>query len=132
MSMTPFDNDDDDGLHGERERLEGELSDLRTRWESNDMDTKLRKLGVYVDQVIPVPAPNPQGQPQMLLAVVAKVNRVAFADRVLDPEAEAMNKQFETLAINAKDDEFLDQRAQILRNIAEGRDPLDNGDDDDE
>lgn len=128
MSMTPFDDDNDDELRREHERLDGDLADLRARWESSDMDTKLRKLGVYVDQTVPMPVPDQYGRPQMIIAVTAKVNRVAFTDRVIDPEAEAMNQRFETLAINAKDDEFLDLRAQIFKNIAEGRDPLDNGD----
>lgn len=132
MSMSPYDGEDDDNEQDEiNERLRADADTLTARWESSDMETKLRKLGCYTEQTTPVPVPHPSG-PVMSLGVVLKVNRAAWTQRVLDPEADAMNRQFETMAVHAQDDEFLDQRAQILKNIAEGRDPMDNGDDDED
>ena len=125
--MIPF---DDEGFDEEENaRLEAERDALIARWDESGLEDKLRKIGVYVERGVHVPVPSPIGT-QITYAVQARVNRSAWTERVLDPEGNAVDKQFKAIAVHAKDDEFLDERERILRNIKEGRDPLDDGDGD--
>lgn len=131
----PFMDDDDDNQDpdeaAQRQQMDADRDALLARWEEADIEGKLRKLGVYVEgHPVQMPVPT-MGGVKIVQALQAKTNRSAWTKRVLDPDADAMNKQFEVMATHATDDKFLDEREQILKNIAEGRDPLDNGDDSD-
>lgn len=111
-------------------KLNSAIEAVRLRFETGELEEKLRKIGVYVEDHMVMPIPDPRKGVSVTLALRAKVNRVAFTDRVLDPDKHAVDRQFDTMAISIEEDAFLDTRQQIMKNIAEGRDPLDDGDED--
>ncbi len=124
-------DDDENEMDEQMQAMEADLDALRTQYEQSNLEDVLRKIGVYVKDVAIMPLPLPTGVKPML-ALRTTVNRAAFTDRVIDPEKDAMNRQFEAMTSNAEDDMFIDRREQIRRNIAEGRDPFDDGDDTDD
>lgn len=125
--IDPDDMPDDFDDHA---RAFGEAAlELNARWEASGMDDKLRRLGVYVDQVQIVPGPT--GQP--VIALLAQLGAVAFTDRVLDPEKDKIEDQFRAMKVTATQDEFLDTQSEIKRRLAAGESIADiMSDDDDE
>lgn len=88
----------------------------------DDIEEALRPLGMYLEGL------------QLILSnsgpvVVAQVmlGDVAFSDRVQNPAAYSVDSEFREMMAAQGADSFLDVRNQIQRNIAEGRNPLDNG-----
>lgn len=90
-------------------------------------DDDLRRLGLYVEHTDRTVVDGPMGPVQVML-VEATIGDVAFTDRVIEPERDATDIAFRELEAAMLTDTFLDEREQIKRNIAAGRDPLDNGD----
>lgn len=96
---------------------------------SVDLDDDLRRLGLYMEAGQIVGVDTPLG-PRPALAVVAVIGDVAFTGRVQDPEGAAFDQQFRVIEAEEGTNAFLDERERIKRNIAAGRDPLDDGDGD--
>lgn len=90
-------------------------------------DDDFRRLGLYVERADEAATEGPLG-PVSVLLVETTIGDVAFTDRVIDPDKASIDDTFRELEASMLDNEFLDQREQIKRNIAAGRDPLDNGD----
>lgn len=91
-------------------------------------DDDFRRLGLYVDRTDETVTEGPLG-PVPVLVVEATIGAVAFTDRVVDPEKDAIDSQFREMEASMLTDEFLDAHERMRRNIAAGRDPLDDGDD---
>lgn len=130
MSMTdpdePHEHDPDHEMMQARWKVDADKLLERAA----DIDDTFRKIGLYIEGQDVTTVQTPFGpKPALLLAV--QLGDVAFARRVQDPEAEAMERQFKEMAAGMVGDDFLDARARMARNIAAGRDPLDDGDDDD-
>jgi hypothetical protein len=85
-----------------------------------------RKIGLYVDASQVTVLPTPFGA-QAALVVDFLVGDIAFSKRVQDPDTDSFDRQFKELEVSMQDDEFLEARAQIQRNVAAGRHPLDDG-----
>lgn len=94
-------------------------------------EDQLRRLGLYVERTDRTVVDGPMGPVQVML-VEATIGDVAFTDRVIDPAKNDTDTAFREMEAAMLSDEFLDQREQIKRNIAAGRDPLDNGDETDD
>lgn len=87
-----------------------------------------RKIGLYVDSSTITMVPGQYGNPEPALVVDFLVGDIAFSKRVQDPDTDSFDRSFKELEVSMLDDEFLETRAQIQRNVAAGRDPLDDGD----
>jgi hypothetical protein len=96
-----------------------------------DLDDDLRRLGLYMEAGQMIGVDTPMG-PRPALALMTVIGDVAFTGRVQDPEAAAFDNQFRVIEAEEGTNAFLDERERIKRNIAAGRDPLDDGDGDDE
>lgn len=83
-----------------------------------------RKVGLYLEQagVVEV-APGDR-------RVMARftIGAVAWSPRVQDPENDDVERRFGEVAAQLTNDEFLDVRLRMERNLAAGRDALDDGD----
>lgn len=110
--MTAFEPDptpDDEGL-----------ADLLIRRES--IDDALRKLGLYVEDLMPYPGDDTR--PPMLI-VSATVGQVAFQARVQEDDATlALRREFDEIVGTGTANEFLDLRAELAQRLADGEDPL--------
>lgn len=95
------------------------------------LDDTLRQLGLYVDHSQLVQIDTPMG-PRPALAVQCTVGKVAYSDRVQHPENYGVDQQFRVMEreITANDHEEI--VAKMRRNLAAGRDPMDDGDDDEQ
>lgn len=111
------------------EELRGLIDVLNTRAEG--LDDLLRKLGLYVEGGQVIGADTPLGV-RPVLVLHCQIGDVAFTERVQDPETAAFNDQFRVMEAEQGTSDFLDAHQQMQRNIAAGRDPLDDGDGDDE
>ncbi len=133
MSDT-FDPDDmpDEPEHHIPQHVKDQADVLLERWETFADDC--RQLGLYIEgepQIMMLP--HPSGLERAGLAVQFNIGKVAFSDRVLNPEDARFDKDFRTMEVSAKDDQFLDERARIQKALAEGKsmDEILLGDDDD-
>lgn len=126
MSMT------DPGDEPDREAMEAQwkLDADKLLERAADIDDDFRKLGLYIEAQDVTTIVTPNG-PRPALVVVVQLGDVAFAQRVQDPAGDQMERQFREFEAGMRGDEFLDARAQMEANIAAGRDPLDDGEDDD-
>lgn len=95
---------------------------------ANGLDDDLRRLGLYLEGGQIISVDTPMG-PKPALALGMVIGDVAYTGRVQDPEAAAFDDQFRTIEAEEATNTFLDERERIKRNIAAGRDPLDDGDD---
>lgn len=91
---------------------------------ANEVTDRLRKMGLYVDEVAMGEAQE-FGSP--FLIAVATVGDLAFSDRVLNPEQERFNDEFRNIQVEENSASFDAMRERMKRNIEEGRDPLDDG-----
>lgn len=94
-----------------------------------ELEDIARKLGLYLDQAAIVVADGPQGPMPVLMANMA-VNKVAFSERIQKPVEDEFATKLKEIEIGMADEEAIRIREQMTRNIAAGRDPLDDGDDD--
>lgn len=137
MIFGPPGDDDDDGPDGEQlEAFQNEALAAKARWDDSGLEDRLRRLGVYVDQVQIIPMPGPMGV-QPGLAVLAQLGAVAFTDRVMDPEKDSIEDQFRVMAMEEQANTFLDTQSEIKRRLAAGESiadimsDIDEDDDDD-
>lgn len=93
------------------------------------LDDAMRQIGLYVDHTHLVTIDTPSG-PQPALAVNLTIGDVAYSDRVQHPENYSMDQQFRVMEREMTGNDFEDIQAKMRRNVAAGRDPLDDGDDD--
>lgn len=121
MSMTdgPDDHDHDESLPDE---LRAQFDTLLERFEGFSDD--LRKMGLYVEGPGPQMAqiPTPFGMAPAMV-VQCQIGRVAFSDRVQNPEADQFERSFAVMEVNAEDDAFLDERERIRKALEAGEDP---------
>lgn len=120
MSMT--EGPDDEGHDALPDELRAQFDTLLERFEPFADD--LRKIGLYIEGPGPQMAqiPTPFGsQPAMI--VQCQIGRVAFSDRVQNPEADQFERSFAVLEVNAEDDAFLDERERIRKALEAGEDP---------
>lgn len=103
----------------EPEDPHAEANALLERWRSSELDDELRKVGVYVDDYDI--AGTPQG---VMLFLQCSVGKVAFTQRVQEPEQAGFDDQFRAFEVAAKRDAFLDERARIERCMEAGVDPF--------
>lgn len=96
------------------------------------LEDEARKLGLYVDdhQISSVHT-HVGGACADRAGLVAQfsIGDLAFSKRVQDPAGYDFDQSFRELELDAQTDEWLDARARIQKNIAAGRDALDDGDD---
>lgn len=106
------------------ERLSAKVSDL---------EEAARKLGLYLDQAVVATLDAPSGDPDEeaspVLFASMSINRVAFSTRVQEPEQDRFDRQLREMELGERDQKVVEAKEQIARNIAAGRDPLDDGDD---
>jgi hypothetical protein len=88
-----------------------------------ELEERARRVGLYLEGSAVVQS---QGRP--LLVTRMLLGDVAFTKRVQNPDADDVDRELEEMTARIQDDEFLDARQRIARNVAEGRDPLDDGD----
>jgi hypothetical protein len=93
------------------------------------LDDALRTVGLYVERSQLVMIETPFG-PRPALAVDTLIGDVAYTDRVQHPENDTMDKQFRVMEREMTGGEFDDIKERMRRNVAAGRDPMDDGDDD--
>lgn len=106
---------------------------LLERW--NNFADECRQMGLYVEgepQIMMVPTPF--GVEQAGLGVQFNIGKVAFSDRVLNPESDKFDKDIRTMEVTMADDNFLDERKRIADLLAEGKsmDEILLGEDDDD
>lgn len=87
------------------------------------IETRSRKIGLYLSRALVTPLQD--GKPGILCTF--DVGDVAFVKRVQNPEQAAFDQQFEELTTDMTSSEYDAIREELLRNIATGRDPLDEG-----
>lgn len=124
MSMTgdPDDHDHDD--EGEQElppEIRAQFDLLIER--SEKLIDKARQIGLYIEghpqvQIVPTP-----GGMAAALVVQYTIGKVAFSDRVQNPEKDKFDDQFRVMEIEAQDDDFLDERQRIAKALDAGLDP---------
>lgn len=118
------DGPDDEGHdHDELpDELRAQFDTLLERFEGFSDD--LRKIGLYVEGPGPQMAqvPTPFG-PQPAMVLMCQIGRVAFSDRVQNPEADQFERSFGVMAVDAENDAFLDERERIRKALEAGEDP---------
>lgn len=130
LPPDPFDDNDAEIDPEDKIRMDAfNLSVERINVQTEGFIEALKKLGLYVEMVHVQPVDTPFG-PQPALVVAATVGRVAFTDRTLDPEQADIDRQFREIDHGSTQDTVNEDRERIKRNIAAGRDPLDDGDED--
>lgn len=110
------------------EAFRAEADSLIARGEG--LAERAKKLGLYAEgpaQITMVPTPF---GPRPALVQQFQIGRIAFTDRVQDPDTDKFNDDFRTIEVQAQDDAFLDERARIQARLDAGLDPY--GDDDEE
>lgn len=124
-----FDDDDDDPRdpHALPPEMRANADGLLENTEK--LDDELRKLGLYIERTHLVMIETPHG-PQPALAVDALIGDVAYTDRVQHPEKYGVDQQFRVMEREMTGSDFDDIKERMRRNIAAGRDPMDDGDDD--
>lgn len=100
---------------------------LKERTEA--LEASARKIGLYVEHAVPMMVPTPFGM-KPAIAMHFALGDVAFQTRIQDPEQDAFNREFENLTTDMTNNDFLDVRERMKKNVEAGRDPLDDGDDD--
>jgi hypothetical protein len=103
MSLEPHDNDFGD-LHQRMEKLEDAA----------------RQIGLYLEQG--GVAVGEDGQ-QAIIASFS-INKVAFSERVQNPEKHSIDSEFKNIATSAAKDDFLDARQKIAEALERGEDPF--------
>lgn len=93
-----------------------------------DFEDAARQLGLYAEGHEISSAHTPLG-PKAALVVGFDIGNVAFSDRVQHPENVTVDQAVREMELDTAADEWIDTREQIRRNLAAGRDPLDDGDD---
>jgi hypothetical protein len=90
-----------------------------------------RKIGCYLEEAIITDVPGgPNGSQRGIIADFS-LGKVAFSDRVQNPEQEQIDRAFQEMTFGFGSDEFLDARNRVQRNIEEGRMAFDDGDEED-
>jgi len=84
-----------------------------------------RQLGLYMEGSAVIM----QDETEQLLAVRFSLGDIAFADRTLNPEADNMERKFGELKAETEKSEYEETKERMRRNVAAGRDPLDDGED---
>jgi len=97
----------------------------------SELEDVARKLGLYLEQSAIVVGDGPNGPTPVLMANMV-VGKVAFSERIQKPEEDDFANKLREIEIGMADEEAMRIREQMTRNIAAGRDPLDDGDDDDD
>lgn len=88
------------------------------------IEDEARKLGLYLEQAAAMEvAP---GVPALIARFT--IGDVAWSPRVQDPDNDDVDRRFGEVAAQLKDDEFLDIRSRMQRNLAAGLDALDDDD----
>lgn len=128
MSMTEGPDDEFEPDHLP-EPLRAQFDTLLERFDG--FSDELRKIGLYVEGPGPQMAqvPTPFGS-EPAMVVQCQIGRVAFSDRVQNPEADQFERSFGVMEINAEDDAFLDERERIRKKLEAGEDPYAIDDDD--
>lgn len=118
--MMPPDGDmPDDPFGGIPDDVRADADALLARW--HEMEDKARLLGLYVEgepQI--VMTPTPMG-PKIGIAVQFNIGRVAFSERVQNPEKNKVEDTARSMEVALKDDLFLDERERIRKGLAEGK-----------
>lgn len=89
------------------------------------IEDKARQLGLYSDQVHAMMTPDGQ----MVLVVQFLLGDIAFSDRVQNPQKHQTTRMVDDMEKSMQTDTFLEERERIKRNLEAGRDPLDDGPD---
>jgi hypothetical protein len=96
-----------------------------------EMEDAARKIGLYMEQAVPMQVPlPPYGEPQLAVVAHFTIGEVAFSDRVQQPEVDQLERQFAEIEAGAAADEFLDIRNRLARSKGKNVDPLDLLDED--
>lgn len=119
--MPPDGPEPDDGVP---EEFREALDTLHER--SEEIDDIARGLGLYIDQSSLVVVGTPRGM-KAAMALDVVIGNIAFSPRVQNPQDYDIDKSFAQMQVDMADDDFLDSRTRIQRNIQAGRDPLDDG-----
>ena len=117
--MDPDDEPDQPGIP-EHIRQNADL--LLERW--RQAEDKMRLLGLYIEgepQIAMIPGHPGMGGPRVGLACNFTVGRVAFSDRVQNPEQEDFNTEARKMEVTIKDDMFLDERERIRQGLEAGK-----------
>lgn len=127
LSMTEGPDDEGEMMPDE---LRQQFDTLMERFDGFSDD--LRKIGLYVEgppQVAQIPTPF---GPQSAMIAQCTIGKIAFSDRVQNPEAADFDKQFAVMEVHAEDDAYLDERNRIAEALARGEDPYAVDDDEDD
>lgn len=127
--MTYQDPDDEPQLSDAFKAEADKLLEIANGTENGDgLEDMLRKLGLYNDHAHIAMIDTPMG-PKPALIVDCTIGDVAWTDRVQHPENYGIDQQFRAMEVEIVDSDFEDAKVRMRRNVAAGRDPLDDGDD---
>jgi hypothetical protein len=90
------------------------------------LEAAAQKLGLYLEghAVYDVDAGDREVP---LLAVRFTVGKIAFADRTQDPVKDDTERKFKELVAESDKDDYDNLKERMKRNIDAGRDPMDDG-----
>lgn len=89
-----------------------------------ELEEEARRLGLYLEQA----AVMNLGPGTSRLVARFTIGDVAWSSRVQEPEADRDKRELAEVDARMADDDFIDTRERIKRNLAAGRDALDDGD----
>lgn len=110
---------DEEGIQNEAARQQADLLMERVK----PLDDELRMLGLYLSDSQVAIHSGPTG-PAVALLVGVQVGDVAFTERVLDPDSDAMNDEFRAIQAASENDAWLDNRNELIKRLREGEDPI--------
>jgi hypothetical protein len=121
--MSTYDDDDRPEIPEHfRQQADGLLEG------TEKLDDAMRQLGLYVEGTQLITIDTPTG-PQPALAANMMIGDVAYSDRVQHPEKYGVDQQFRIMEREMTGSQFDDIKERMKRNVAAGRDPMDDGDD---
>lgn len=120
MSMTPFDDGDDDvPEHQIPDHIRAEADLLMERF--GEYEDKMRQLGLYSDGPPQITiTPTLGGAPRAALLCQFTIGKVAYSDRVQHPDKNAIDDEARKMEVSLKDDIMLDERNRIAKGLAAG------------
>jgi hypothetical protein len=88
-----------------------------------EFEDAARRTGLYLQESAII---EKDGEAVMVARLL--LGEVAFTKRIQDPDADGIDRELEQIEVHVQDEEFDDARERMARNVAAGREPLDDGD----